>query len=609
MIRVREGDVETLISIDEFEARARSGEMSPFAWVCIPTLTGDRFVQARELSLFVALYDPRRLHFRRHFALGRLPLVTGLVAALCVALFLISRHLGDGVVTREVLLDLGAKARARILEDGEAWRLLAANLLHRDIVHLSFNLFALLNIGTVLEGVYRRGDYVLVLVVSGLCTMATSAVMSGPVTVGASGLVFGCLGCAVVFGWRYGDVLPLRYRTYFGVVVVGYAAAMFYLGLRSPSTDNWGHAGGLLAGFVLGGVLTPRLMRLTDEPREPLRELVRPFVLAALVPLALLLVGPLLPRWFVHMTPYTVEAFGVVLERPAHWTKAKDPLGFLTFGNGVDAFASLGCADRRGPSRLDEAAERFVGTELVGLSRGGHIGDLNVSEPVPSAVGSGAHTEPAVRVHFSFMASDGPLEADALLFSRGQLECALVLAARPTASPTASVRLDDIRARLRFVPTRAEVLAKRNVSGRPSSSAAWLDLAFAHQRGGAIAEARAAFEEAERLSAAESSETSRRIGQIQLALATLELGFAGNAEAAAQHAERAVTLTGGDRDATLVLLEALLEQGELERARAHLAAARERLGADADLDALEKRIVAAEAAHERGHHDASEPSP
>ena len=42
MIRVREGDVESLISIDEFEAKARSGEMSPFAWVCIPSLTGDR---------------------------------------------------------------------------------------------------------------------------------------------------------------------------------------------------------------------------------------------------------------------------------------------------------------------------------------------------------------------------------------------------------------------------------------------------------------------------------------------------------------------------------------------------------------------------------------
>lgn len=591
MIRVREGDVESLISIDEFEARARSGELSPFAWVCIPTLTGDRFVQARELSLFVALYDPRRLHFRRHFALGRLPLVTGLVVAVCIGLFLLSRHLGEGVVTREVLLSLGAKARARILEDGEAWRLLAANLLHRDLVHLSFNLFALLNVGTVLEGVYRRGDYVLLLVVSGLCTMLTSAVMSGPVTVGASGLVFGALGCAVVFGWRYHDVLPLRYRMYFGVVVVGYAAAMFYLGLRSPSTDNWGHAGGLLAGSFMGGVLTPRLLRLTDVPREPVRELLRPVALAAALVLGLVVAGPAMPRLFVHMKPHVVEAFGVVLERPAHWTKASDPLGFLTFGNGVDAFASVGCADRRGPSRLDEAAERFTGTELAGLARAGHIGNLKVAAPVPSAVGDGGHTLPAVRVRFSFMASDGPLEADALLFSRGQLECALVLASRPTAPPTATARLDDIRTRLRVVTTRAEVLAKRNVTGRPTSPTAWLELALAHQRGGALALARDAFLEAERLSDDDPEVT----GQIVYARARFELRFAGDVVAAVQHAERALTLTGGDRDATLLLLEALLERGDAVRARAHLDAARARLGIDADLDALEKQLVKQEA--------------
>ena len=49
---IAEGRVSEVLdvrNIDEFEARARNGEMSPFAWVCIPTLTGDSFVQAREL--------------------------------------------------------------------------------------------------------------------------------------------------------------------------------------------------------------------------------------------------------------------------------------------------------------------------------------------------------------------------------------------------------------------------------------------------------------------------------------------------------------------------------------------------------------------------------
>lgn len=566
MIRVREGDAEYLISIDEFEARARSGEMSPFAWVNIPTLTGDRFVQARELPLFVALYDPRRMHFRRHFALGRLPVITGALALTAVAMFFATRYVGDGVVTRDALLALGAKARSRILEDGEAWRLLVANVLHRDGVHLGFNLFALLNVGTVLEGVYRRGDYVLLLLVSGLSTMTLSAAMSGSVTVGASGLVFGCLGAAVAFGWRYGDVLPLRYRLYFGVVVVGYAAVMFYLGLRSGSTDNWGHAGGLVSGVLMGGLLTPRLMRLTDAPREPRRIALRPWAISLGACLLIVALGPPLSKLMERTEPYEVDAFGVVLERPAHWTKVSDPLGFLTFGNGVDAFASLGCADLGAASQLEEAVERFVDGELKTLARSGHIGDLKVRPPGPDVVGRGTHARTAVRVRFSFLASDGPLDASALLFARGQLECALVLAARPSAPSSSQSRLEKIRERLHFVPTRSEVLARRGVTGRPNSPRSWLELALAHQRAGAYEEARDAFD----IAATFIEDEGAMAGQVLYARARFELRFAKDPGAAVNFARRAVEATGGDRDAQLLFLEILLASGELEDLRAHL---------------------------------------
>lgn len=587
MIRVREGDTEYLISIDEFEERARAGEFSPFAWVSIPTLTGDRFVQARDLPLFVALYDPRRLHFRKHFALGRLPILTGVVALVAVVVFFVTKSLGDGVVEREVLLLLGAKARSRMLEDGETWRLLAANFLHRDGIHLAFNLFALLNVGTVLEGVYRRGDYVLLLVVSGLTTMALSATMSGAVTVGASGLVFGCLGCAVMFGWRYGDVLPLRYRLYFGVVVVGYAATMFYLGLRSANTDNWGHAGGLIAGVLTGGFLTPRLLRLTDAPREPRRSLLRPWVAAAAVVVLTIAVGPLLPRALLSTTPHEVPAFGVVLDRPSHWTKVSDPLGLLTFGNGVDAFASLGCADLRGPVNLEDAMDRFVDGELRTLARSGHIGELYVAPPEADAIGDGEHLHAARRVRFSFLASDGPLTSSAILFVRGQLECALVLNARPSAPESSWERLEDIRRAVRFVPTRAEVLALRGVSGRPHSPRAWLELALAHQRAGALDEAREAFVEAARF----AEEDGPVAGQIDYARARFELRFAHDAAAAVAHARTAVEKTKGDRDAQLLFLEALLARGDLDDMKGYLAQALQEHADDPAFARLAKQLA------------------
>lgn len=551
------------MTIDEFETRARRGEISPFSWVSIPALTGEKFVQARELPLFVALYDPRRIHFRKHFQIGRLPVLTVFLSLACVALFFVSKHLGDGVVTREALLVLGAKAAARIIEDGATWRLLTANVLHRDGVHLAFNLFALLNIGTVLEGVYRRGDYILLLVVSGLATMVVSAAMSPPVTVGASGLVFGCLGAAVVFGWRFGDVLPRRYRIYFGLVVLGYVTVMFYLGLRSGSTDNWGHGGGLVAGVLMGMLLEPRLMRLTAT-KESVAVTARPYLLAGILAGTTLLVGPLLPHVAFRYQSVDVDAFGVRLKRPLHWNKVAGPLGFFAFGNNVDAFTSLGCARLEQRSQLPDAVNRFVQGELRALERSGSIGQLEIGRPKPAVIGR-AKTAPAIAVPFSLLASEGPFAATAVLFSRGQLECALVLAQRPGAPQGTSDRLDEILKSVSLVETKAQREARSVAEKRPDAARSWLSLALAHQAAGEIALARSAFSRAEAL-----VDTQRAwAGQVAFGRAAFELEYGDDASAALAAARKARAEDNG-LDTRLLYADALIANGETAAARSEL---------------------------------------
>lgn len=586
MIRLREGDDESILTIDEFERRARRGEISPFAEVCLPAMTGDRFVQARELSLFTAIYDPRRILFRRHFHLGRFPIVTGALAIACVAVYFVTQHLGEGVVTREALLELGAKARARIVDEGQLWRVLTANVLHRDATHLAFNLFALLNIGTVLEGVYRRGDYVLLCVVGGVTTMALSTFASGPVTVGASGLIFACLGCAVVFGLRFSEVLPVRYRLYFGVVVVGYAAVMFYLGLQRASTDNWGHAGGLMSGLVMGAILEPRLMRLR-EAREPLSSLVRPWLASLGVIVLVVALGPAVPRLAFKYKPYLLDAFGIEIERPSTWSKGPDPLGFLAFGNGVDALASVACARVSSRGNVEEAARRFVDRELKSLARAGHIGDLEVGEPTVDVIGRTATgpgeggaipngddplfrapsaatlTVPARRVPFSFLASDGPFQADAWVFVRGEMECAFVLAHRSTASARSKEILDEVRQRLRLVQTKAQRDAMNAAVNRPHEVKAQLDLALANQAAGDVDNARAAFVEAERLLVSDAGYQ----GRVRVGRARFELEWGGDLDAALLAAEQARISSADDPDAAVLLLDVLLARGDVERVK------------------------------------------
>lgn len=574
MIRVRDGDDEHILSMDEFERRARRGEISPHAMVSIPALTGDDgFVEARTLSLFSAVYDPRRLLFRRHFQLGRLPLVTTALTLLCIALWWVARDLGDGAVTREALLVLGAKARARIVDEGETWRLLTASVLHKDGVHLAFNLFVLVSVGSVLEAVYRRGDYLLLLVCSGLACMVTSTIASPPATVGASGMVFGCLGCAVVFGLRFADVLSLRYRLYFGVVIVAYTAAAFWSGLLRTSTDNWGHAGGMVCGFLFGALLEPRLLRLKGVS-EPRLAVARPWMAVVAIIMVVVVSGPLLPRLFLRWVPLPFQAFGVVLHHPRTWARGPDPLGFVAVGNGTDALASLACSRSSAPATLEVAATTFVDRELFGLMRAGHIASLEVDPQIDDVIDSAIRV-PARKVTFSFIASDGPFRATARVFVRGEIECALVTAARLDASSTSLALLQQLVERVQIVPTQAERTAvaatERSTSTRP-----WLERALAHQAAGSVDNARAAFVHAQQFAASEPSWLAR----VNVARARFELVQGRQLDAAAAAVATAVANSPDDADVRATVVDVAFARGERELACIERLAARARFRDD-----------------------------
>lgn len=565
MIRVRDGDTEVVLSMDEFERRARRGEISPHALVSIPALTGDQLVEARSLPLFAAVYDPRRLLFRHHFHVGRIPFVTLVISFLCIGLWWLAKDLGDGAVTREGLMVLGAKARARIVDDGETWRLLVASLLHKDGVHLAFNLFALLGFGAALEGVYRRGDYFLLLLTSGLACMLTSTIAIPLTTVGASGMIFGCLGCAVVFGLRYADVLAWRYRIYFGVVAVGYTAAAFSLGLLRTSTDNWGHAGGVVCGFVAGCLLEPRLLRLKTVTEKPLLA-ARPWLLSAALVVVVCVSGVFVPRFFTGVEPQRFPAFGLEIERPSTWSRGEDPLGFVAFGNGVDAIASVACA-RTGETQLvGQAVQGFIDDELWSRARSGRLADLVVGEVeravVHASAGGAAGDIDARVLGFRYVASDGPFVARALLFVRGEIECAVVVEERAVVSPVARAQLDALLASVRLVPTEAELTAVKTTTEKPQSTRAWLERALAHQTAGDVVSARDAYARATVLVKDEPSWTPR----VALARADFELQIGHDLDVARDAAALACATAKDDPDAAALFIEVLKAREEPDRA-------------------------------------------
>src|SRR5437879_1571092 len=172
----------------------------------------------------------------------------GLLLA-CVWVLIAAGGIRSGIGLSGLLL-YGAKATPLILDRGETWRLFAANLLHKDPLHLAFNAFALWNVGGALERAVRPADYLALLIFTALGTTLTSAIGADSISLGASGIAFGVLGASVSFGWRRGVSGSLR--SYFGLRIVPWLLALFAARMAYVCVHNWGLGGGLFTGAIFG---------------------------------------------------------------------------------------------------------------------------------------------------------------------------------------------------------------------------------------------------------------------------------------------------------------------------------------------------------------------
>ena len=264
MILVRKDSLGIIeeFELEEFEEKVRRGHISPHMEVCFPVVTGDRFVTAKDLELYQGLYNTDALNFKRYFHLGRIPWLTmTLIALLCAVHFWWPEAPGR---TADRLLQRGAKSLPLMLELGQWWRLVTANFIHVSGWHLLVNCLFLFNLGGPAEAIFRRLDYILILVATAVGGTLLSTLVNPAVSCGASGIVFGVWGASATFGVRYRHMLPKRYRRYFIGSVIPYSIFALYMGIAMPGIDNWGHLGGLVIGSALACILPARMLRPQD---------------------------------------------------------------------------------------------------------------------------------------------------------------------------------------------------------------------------------------------------------------------------------------------------------------------------------------------------------
>ena len=185
----------------------------------------------------------------------KLPLFTGIIAAVNVIVFVILECMGS-TESAAFIAEHGGMYPDFVLTDGQWWRILTAMFLHFGAAHLLNNMVIFCCVGSRLERAVGRIRFLAIYFLSGIGGGLLSLFMmvhtgDYAVSAGASGAIFGVIGG---FLWAI-----IRHRGRLeGVTVRGMMlmiALSLYYGFSTIGIDNWCHVGGILTGFVVSMIL------------------------------------------------------------------------------------------------------------------------------------------------------------------------------------------------------------------------------------------------------------------------------------------------------------------------------------------------------------------
>jgi rhomboid protease GluP len=160
------------------------------------------------------------------------------------------------------LYRLGASFGPAIFYQHEWFRLVTAMFLHGGLIHIGFNMMALMQFGPALEELYGSARYLFIYVFTGMFGFLVSAGF-GNFSLGASGALLGLVGVMLAITTKRGGAYmrDLRSRLITSVVI------LFVLGFSGMGMDNFAHGAGLVSGFVLGKIFADRQPMNAGERR------------------------------------------------------------------------------------------------------------------------------------------------------------------------------------------------------------------------------------------------------------------------------------------------------------------------------------------------------
>lgn len=161
-----------------------------------------------------------------------------------------------GTTTDTELLYLNGAIYGAEFTMGEWWRLITPLFAHIGFDHLLSNLLLLVTVGRILEGIIGTVKFTILYLVSGIAgNLAVVFYDPNSVTAGASSALYGILGFLAIHAiFRRGYYIYALGKSYLGVIAINVVYTFII-----PGVSVFGHAGGFIAGVVLGLFITEKV--------------------------------------------------------------------------------------------------------------------------------------------------------------------------------------------------------------------------------------------------------------------------------------------------------------------------------------------------------------
>jgi membrane associated rhomboid family serine protease len=187
-----------------------------------------------------------------------------LAANVAVFLWMVAHGVGFWNPDPDKMIHWGA-GFGPLTTHGQQWRLFTEIFLHFGILHITFNMIVLWQIGPLVERLFGNFCFLVIYLLAGLCGSLLSE-LTHPMSVagGASGAIFGLFGALFGFLIVQRGAIPrpiLKSLVSSTMIFVAYNIAA---GLSQKGIDMAAHGGGLVGGMIFGALLTRSL-----SPRKP----------------------------------------------------------------------------------------------------------------------------------------------------------------------------------------------------------------------------------------------------------------------------------------------------------------------------------------------------